>query len=78
MRFKPECDHGANAGLAVARQVLEPLKAKYPGIDVNQIGLAVATHTEAPGRCVVCRYVDTRGRRRDPGDGWPGNPMASR
>lgn len=32
MRFKPESEFGANAGLAVARQVLEPLKAKYPGV----------------------------------------------
>ncbi|KMS93323.1 hypothetical protein BVRB_032640, partial [Beta vulgaris subsp. vulgaris] len=32
MRFKPECDFGANAGLGIARQVLEPIKAKHPGI----------------------------------------------
>ncbi|CEO94418.1 hypothetical protein PBRA_000203, partial [Plasmodiophora brassicae] len=56
MRFKPECDHGANAGLAVARQVLEPLKAKYPGTDVNQIGFDVATNTEA--RLVGVSYAD--------------------
>jgi cytochrome c peroxidase len=32
MRFGPEGDHGANAGLAVARNLLEPIKRKYPGI----------------------------------------------
>ena len=29
MRFKPESDIGANAGLGVARTLLEPIKAKY-------------------------------------------------
>ncbi|KAJ3356371.1 heme peroxidase [Entophlyctis luteolus] len=32
MRFDPEASHGANAGLAVARSVLEPIKKKYPQI----------------------------------------------
>jgi cytochrome c peroxidase len=32
MRLSPECSHGANAGLGVARDLLEPIKAKYPGI----------------------------------------------
>jgi len=32
MRFKPECDHGGNAGLGIARELLEPIKAKYPDI----------------------------------------------
>lgn len=32
MRFKPESDHGGNAGLNIARNLLEPIKAKYPGI----------------------------------------------
>jgi catalase (peroxidase I) len=30
MRFCPEKHHGANAGLQVARDLLEPIKAKYP------------------------------------------------
>ena len=29
MRFAPEADHGANAGLKVARDFLEPVKRKY-------------------------------------------------
>ena len=32
MRFKPECDHGGNAGLGIARKLLEPIKAKHPEI----------------------------------------------
>ena len=30
MRFNPEASWGANAGLGVARQALEPVKAKFP------------------------------------------------
>ena len=32
MRFKPECDHGGNAGLGIARDLLEPIKAKHPNV----------------------------------------------
>ncbi|KAJ3083577.1 heme peroxidase [Rhizoclosmatium hyalinum] len=32
MRFEPEASHGANAGLAVARNILEPIKKKFPQI----------------------------------------------
>lgn len=32
MRFKPESAWGANAGLAVARERLDAIKAKYPGL----------------------------------------------
>uniref|UniRef100_A0A7S1XUV8 Cytochrome c peroxidase, mitochondrial n=1 Tax=Phaeomonas parva TaxID=124430 RepID=A0A7S1XUV8_9STRA len=32
MRFEPESAWGANAGLGVARDALEPLKAKYPSM----------------------------------------------
>jgi cytochrome c peroxidase len=37
MRFKPECDHGANAGLGVARDILDKVKAKYPGISYGDL-----------------------------------------
>lgn len=29
MRFSPESEHGANAGLVIARNLLEPIKQKY-------------------------------------------------
>ena len=32
MRYKPECDHGGNAGLGIARKLLEPIKAKHPNV----------------------------------------------
>jgi len=32
MRFAPECNHGANAGLGLARKLLEPVKAAHPEI----------------------------------------------
>ncbi|KAI8911043.1 heme peroxidase [Gorgonomyces haynaldii] len=32
MRFAPESEHGANAGLSVARDFLEPIKQKFPKI----------------------------------------------
>jgi catalase (peroxidase I) len=32
MRFEPECKHGANAGLANARDALEPVKKAFPGL----------------------------------------------
>ena len=32
MRYSPEANWGANAGLAIARDLLEPVKAKFPWI----------------------------------------------
>lgn len=31
-RFAPEADYGANAGLKIARDLLEPVKKKFPWI----------------------------------------------
>lgn len=45
MRFDPEASHGANAGLAVARSLLEPIKKKFPWIsyaDLYTLAGAVA------------------------------------
>lgn len=36
MRFKPESGHGANAGLNVAREALEPIKKKLPNMTYVQ------------------------------------------
>ncbi|KAL9122386.1 MAG: hypothetical protein Q9187_001052 [Circinaria calcarea] len=37
MRFAPESDHGANAGLKAARDFLEPIKEKYPWITYSDL-----------------------------------------
>ncbi|KAL4893862.1 heme peroxidase [Aspergillus ambiguus] len=37
MRFAPESDHGANAGLKHARDFLEPVKAKFPWISYSDL-----------------------------------------
>jgi cytochrome c peroxidase len=37
MRYNPESDHGANAGLGKAREVLAPLKQKYPGVSYSDL-----------------------------------------
>jgi len=37
MRFSPEADHGANAGLKAARDFLEPVKAKFPWITYSDL-----------------------------------------
>lgn len=37
MRFSPEGDHGANAGLIAARDFLEPVKAKHPWITYSDL-----------------------------------------
>ncbi|KAF8057109.1 ccp1 [Scenedesmus sp. PABB004] len=50
MRFAPESEHGANAGLAVARGLLEPVKAQYPWISYADLWtLAGAVAIEAMG-----------------------------
>jgi len=50
MRFAPESEHGANAGLGVARDVLEKVKAKYPGISYGDLWtLAGAVAVEEMG-----------------------------
>jgi cytochrome c peroxidase len=50
MRWAPESEHAANAGLQVARALLEPIKAKFPWITYADLWtLAGATAVEAMG-----------------------------
>jgi cytochrome c peroxidase len=37
MRFAPESNHGANAGLKHARDKLEPVKQKFPAISYSDL-----------------------------------------
>ena len=42
MRFAPESNHGANAGLDVARAKLEPIKARFPQITYSDLWVRAA------------------------------------
>jgi hypothetical protein len=37
MRFAPEANHGGNAGLEIARDLLEPVKEKFPNLSYADI-----------------------------------------
>ena len=36
-RFRPEAEHSANAGLHIARELLEPIKKKYPWMSYSDL-----------------------------------------
>uniref|UniRef100_A0A7S3VJC5 L-ascorbate peroxidase n=1 Tax=Dunaliella tertiolecta TaxID=3047 RepID=A0A7S3VJC5_DUNTE len=58
IRFKPELSHGHNAGLKVALDLLEPIKAKYPDVsyaDLFQMASAVGIEV-AGGPKIDMRY----------------------
>ncbi|ETS87636.1 Cytochrome c peroxidase [Pestalotiopsis fici W106-1] len=52
MRFAPESDHGANAGLKHARDFLEPVKEKFPWITYSDLwtlaGVAAIQEMQGP------------------------------
>jgi cytochrome c peroxidase len=73
MRFSPECNHGANAGLKTARDFLEPIKKQHPGItyaDLYTLAGAVAVE-ELGGPKVAWRpgRVDAKDGHSCPPDG---------
>ncbi|KXZ47588.1 hypothetical protein GPECTOR_34g747 [Gonium pectorale] len=58
IRFKPEIDHGANKGLAIALGILGPIKKRYPDVshaDLYQMASAVAVEA-AGGPKIPMRY----------------------
>lgn len=57
MRFAPEGDHGANAGLKAARDFLEPVKAQFPWISYSDLWTlgAVCAVQEMQGPAVPWR-----------------------
>eukprot|EP00798_Chlamydomonas_sp_ICE-L_P019266 gene19266-25903_t len=58
IRFKPEINHGCNAGLQNAIDIIEPVKAKFPGVtysDLFQMASAVAIEL-AGGPKIPMRY----------------------
>jgi len=73
IRFKPEIDHGANAGLVNALGLLEPVKQKCPEVsyaDIYQMASAVAIEV-ANGPVIPMRYgrVDAEGPDDCPPEG---------
>ena len=56
MRFAPEGDHGANAGLKAARDFLEPVKQKFPWITYSDLWTlaGVASIQEMQGTLTSC------------------------
>lgn len=69
IRFSPEINHGANAGLCNAVALLEPFKAKYPDVsyaDLFQMASACAIEA-AGGPVIPMKY----GRMDAPEDGCP-------
>jgi len=57
MRFAPESDHGANAGLRAARDFLEPFKVQFPWITYSDLWTlaAVAAIQEMQGPVIPWR-----------------------
>lgn len=50
IRFDPEINHGANAGLKTALELLQPVKDKHPEVGwADLIQLASAVAVEAAG-----------------------------
>ena len=73
MRFSPECQHGANAGLQKARDLLEPIKAKHPNLsyaDLWSLAACVAIN-EMGGPEIKWRFgrVDAKSDRQCAPDG---------
>ncbi|EEH18157.1 cytochrome c peroxidase, mitochondrial [Paracoccidioides brasiliensis Pb03] len=57
MRFAPESNHAANAGLKAARDFLEPVKAKFPWITYSDLWTlaGVCAIQELQGPCIPWR-----------------------
>ena len=73
IRFEPEINHGANAGLTKALQLLEPIKAAFPTVgwaDLMQMGSACAVEATG-GPKIDLRYgrVSAEGPEACPAEG---------
>lgn len=73
MRFEPESNHGANAGLNVARNLMEKVKAEFPWIsygDLWTLAGVCAIQVSGPYSNSVCGCSDLGRKwlvRRSPG-----------
>lgn len=73
MRYKPESNWGANAGLHIARNALEPIKAKFPNISYADLYTyaGVVSVEEAGGPVIPFRTgrIDMTSGETSPPDG---------
>ena len=73
MRFRPEADFGANAGLGVARAALEPIKAQFPDVSYADIyclsGVAAVEHAGGPNVPFQFGREDMDSGKTSPPDG---------
>lgn len=80
MRFAPEGDHGANAGLKAARDFLEPVKEKFPWITYSDLWTlaGVAAIQEMQGMYLPHHspiyHILTQSRPSHPLAAWPHRP----
>jgi cytochrome c peroxidase len=69
MRFSPEADHGGNAGLSYARNMLEPIKAAHP--DISYADLYIFAGKVAIESCGGPEIGFTAGRTDAPAPSCP-------
>lgn len=77
MRFQPESKHGANAGLNIARDLMEKVKQEFPWISYGDLwtlgGVAAIQVYPCLQNMGAQVYVMTL---EFIGNGWPQGPMA--
>lgn len=60
MRFEPESIHGANAGLNVARTLMEKIKAKFPWISYGDLWTLAGVTAVQASRIIREIYTGSR------------------
>lgn len=75
MRFAPEGDHGANAGLLAARDFLEPVKSKSESPTYHHTNLTI--NRESPMDNLL-RSLDSRWRSSDSRNARSSDPIPTR
>ena len=83
MRFKPEASYGNNAGLDVARDALEPVKAKFPALSYADLytyaGVVAVEEAGGPKIEFATGRIDMDdGSTSDPNDRLPDADKGSR